>query len=128
MKSTVIRFYVAFSLGVLIGLSVQVAWRVQHTRTQTLNQAVKQFDGLSHHAARIWQTQPLGNTAALIRPLVHSDTSVLFFSVYGYEQGIDYLWARADRFIPPGGGTESLEEARFVPLKQRRFVRSFVKE
>ncbi len=91
-----ILFFLTVITVILVGL-IQV-------RQTNETEARRSFETIVANIQSRWRDQPLPEASRGMTELFFSDNPYpAFVSVYSFDLGIDYLWARDDRFLGAAG-------------------------
>ena len=129
MARSPVRFYIWTSLLVILGIIVWFFQQMYTVRTEMQDRSAEAFVQLSERTAEIWRNTGFPEAGQNLSALVVSRASgsPLLVSVYGFEWGVDYLWAIDDRFLPGMdiGGWQSAPIIHSNDLMHSRYSRSF---
>lgn len=128
MKRALVRAYIWISILTILGICGYFFYELYALRADTRTRTAGAFVQLSGRTAELWQTKSVDEAGRELSALIaeHRDGDApLFLSVYRIEEGVDYLWAIDDRFLPEVGSRSSNPVIRSNDLVHIRYSRSF---
>lgn len=128
MNRTLARMYLAASVITVLAITGYFFYGLATSRTDRERASSAEFQRLSTEIAEFWSDLPLEEAAtSLSRQLISDDPAApLVLSVYSFDRGVDYLWARDDRFFANRRASESSMAPIITSndLVHRRYTRS----
>ena len=118
MNSRALRWYVVFSIVVLIALTVFFVYRLQEVREGNKDNAAVHFLTISQMVSE--------STARSFDGELRTFSPLQVLTVFTYNDGVEYLWTRSPEYV----GTYSLDSEavpsiQYDELTQTQFSRSF---
>ncbi|MEX2445374.1 MAG: hypothetical protein WD492_17375 [Alkalispirochaeta sp.] len=129
MSRLLARTYLILTILALVLIAAFFFWRLGSMIAAEEQRAASHFRALSQEMTQLWRSDTLqaaGQEASRRLTDNRSSRDPLVVSVYSFEEGVDYLWARNGQFLEYMPDTHSaVPQIRANAIVHRRFTRSF---
>lgn len=129
MSRLLARAYLLLTILALVLIAAFFFWRLESVIAAEEQRAASRFRTLSQEVSQLWRTGSLASAGEETSRMLTSGEALrgpLVVSVYSFDAGVDYLWARDGQLLEymPDGHSAS-PQIRMNEIVHRRFTRSF---
>lgn len=129
MSRLLARAYLLLTILALVLIAAFFFWRLASVITSEEQRTAARFQTLSQEVTHLWRNDSLDSASQETSRFLTTGAfprEPLVVSVYSFDKGVDYLWARNGQLLEymPDGHTAS-PQLRTNQIIHRRFTRSF---